>query len=133
MSPTGGGSIFAAYRNLKRDHIDEERDWIWRHKCADDVAKCPELLQQWATYEAEQASPRWPAETVAIEGSLLLQQFDVDEESDKSVAEQVPSPIRHTKLSAPAKGSPHRPPHVAASRRPDQGLRARDRPLPRMG
>ena len=66
-------------------------------------------------------------------GSLLLQQFDVDEESDKSVAEQVRSPIRHTKLSAPAKGSPHRPPHVAASRCLDQGLRARDRPLPRMG
>ena len=71
--PKGSGAVFAAYRNLKRDNIDEERDWIWRHKCADDVDNCPDLLEQWATYESEQASPSWAKETVAIEGSLLLQ------------------------------------------------------------
>ena len=71
--PSGGGAVFAAYRNLKRDHIDEERDWIWRHKCSNAVEKCPELIQQWAAYEADQASPDWPIHTVAIEGSLLLQ------------------------------------------------------------
>ena len=71
--PSGSGAVFAAYRNLKRDRIDEERDWIWRHKCADDTANCPELLEQWATYEAEQPSPTWFDQTVAIEGSLLLQ------------------------------------------------------------
>lgn len=71
--PAGGGSVFAAYRNLKRDHIDEERDWIWQHKCAGDVSRCPELFRQWAAYEAEQTSPTWTRHTVAIEGSLLLQ------------------------------------------------------------
>ena len=71
--PSGGGAVFAAYRNLRRDRIDEERDWIWKHKCDDDVANCPDLLQQWAQYEAEQTSPSWYEETVAIEGSLLLQ------------------------------------------------------------
>jgi len=71
--PTGSGAVFAAYRNLKRDRIDEERDWIWRHKCSDDVANCAELLAQWAQYEAEQPQPSWTDETVAIEGSLLLQ------------------------------------------------------------
>ena len=29
--PTGGGVVFAAYRNLKRDHIDEERDCAQPH------------------------------------------------------------------------------------------------------
>ena len=71
--PSGGGAVFAAYRNLKRDFIDEERDWIWRHKCAGAVANCPELIEQWASYEADQPSPDWPRQTVAIEGSLLLQ------------------------------------------------------------
>ena len=71
--PTGGGAVFAAYRNLRRDRIDEERDWIWKHKCSDDVDECPELIEQWATYEAEQSDPKWYDETVAIEGSLLLQ------------------------------------------------------------
>ena len=71
--PTGGGAVFAAYRNLRRDHIDEERDWIWKHKCDDDVSRCPELFAQWDEYEAEQDEPTWAAQTVAIEGSLLLQ------------------------------------------------------------
>ena len=31
------------------------------------------LLEQWASYEAEQSSTKWFEETVAIEGSLLLQ------------------------------------------------------------
>ena len=68
-----GGAVFAAYRNLRRSYIDEERDWIWRHKCAGAVQKCPELIEQWASYEADQEDPGWTAHTVAIEGSLLLQ------------------------------------------------------------
>ena len=71
--PTGSGAVFAAYRNLRRSFIDEERDWIWRHKCSGSVQSCPELIAQWASYEADQAAPDWPAQTVAIEGSLLLQ------------------------------------------------------------
>ena len=71
----GGGAVFGAYRNFKRDHIDEERDWIWKHKCVEDVGKCAELMRQWAAYEAAEASPRWTEETVAIEGCLLL--FDL--------------------------------------------------------
>ena len=71
--PEGSGAVFAAYRNLKRDHIDEERDWVWKHKCAAGVRKCIELLRQWAEYEGEQSSPDWSTMTVAIEGSLLLQ------------------------------------------------------------
>ena len=67
--PPGGGAVFAAYRNLRRDRIDEERDWIWRHKCSDDVARCPELLEQWAAYEAEQGSPTY---VQAHGGSPLL-------------------------------------------------------------
>ena len=70
---SAGGAVFAAFRNLKRDHIDEERDWVWRHKCASDVAKCVDLLRQWSEYTSEQAVPAWAAQTVAIEGSLLLQ------------------------------------------------------------
>lgn len=30
-------------------------------------------LRQWSAYEAEQPSPAWTGQTVAIEGSLLLQ------------------------------------------------------------
>ena len=71
--PDKGGVVFAAYRNLRRDHIDQERDWIWKHKCAEDVARCVELIAQWAEYEGEQSDPEWTAQTVAIEGSLLLQ------------------------------------------------------------
>jgi hypothetical protein len=67
------GVALAAYRNLRRDHIDEERDWMWKHKCSQDVDKCSELFRQWAAYEAEQAEPGWTRETVAIEGSVLLQ------------------------------------------------------------
>ena len=68
-----GGAVFAAFRNLRRDHIDEERDWVWKHKCAQDVARCAELFGQWAEYEGEQTVPSWARDTVAIEGSLLLQ------------------------------------------------------------
>lgn len=68
-----GGAVFAAFRNLRRDHIDEERDWVWKHKCAQDVARCAELFGQWAEYEGEQTVPSWAQDTVAIEGSLLLQ------------------------------------------------------------
>ncbi len=32
--PEHAGAVFAAFRNLRRDHIDEERDWVWKHTCA---------------------------------------------------------------------------------------------------
>ena len=72
-APDHDAPVFAAFRNLRRDHIDEERDWVWHHKCAEDVGRCEDLVDQWTTYEAEQAEPRWTVSTVAIEGSLLLQ------------------------------------------------------------
>ena len=41
---------------------------------ADRGARCGRsACRQWATYEAEQSDPRWHEHTVAIEGSLLLQ------------------------------------------------------------
>ena len=71
--PSEGAAVFAAFRNLRRDHVDQERDWIWHHKCGEDVERCGDLIKQWTTYEAEQRSFAWAAETVAIEGSVLLQ------------------------------------------------------------
>ena len=68
---TSRGAVFAALRNFRRDHIDEERDWILRHKCKNDVSRCEWLVRQWATYEAE-AEAGWERRTVAIEGSMLL-------------------------------------------------------------
>lgn len=71
--PDHSGTILAVYRNLRRDHIDEERDWIWKHKCSGGVAMCPDLLAQWSEYEEQQFAWNWTHETVAIEGSMLLQ------------------------------------------------------------
>ena len=67
------GVVFAALRNFRRDHIQEERDWIWRHKCKEDVETCADLIRQWAAYVDEQPRPDWEASTSALEGCLLLQ------------------------------------------------------------
>jgi len=67
------GVVFAALRNFRRDHIFEERDWIWRHKCKEDVEACADLIRQWAAYVDEQPRPDWEASTSALEGCLLLQ------------------------------------------------------------
>ena len=69
----GGGVVFAALRNFRRDHIQEERDWIWRHKCEQKVERCDALIRQWSAYADEQEAPAWEARTAAIEGCLLLQ------------------------------------------------------------
>ena len=69
----GGGVVFAALRNFRRDHIEEERDWIWRHKCEQKVEGCDALIRQWTAYADEQETPGWQARTAAIEGCLLLQ------------------------------------------------------------
>jgi hypothetical protein len=69
----GGGVVFAALRNFRRDHIQEERDWIWRHKCEQKVERCDALIRQWRAYADEQEAPAWEARTAAIEGCLLLQ------------------------------------------------------------
>ena len=66
------GVVFAALRNFRRDHIFEERDWIWRHKCKEDVEGCADLIRQWAAYAHEQEAPGWEASPVAIEGCVLL-------------------------------------------------------------
>ena len=67
------GVVFAALRNFRRDHIQEERDWIWRHKCKEDVETCADLIRQWAAYVDEQPRPDWEVSTSALEGCLLLQ------------------------------------------------------------
>ena len=72
-----GGVVFAALRNFRRDHIEEERDWIWRHKCGQKVEECADLIRQWAAYNEEQTEPGWEARTSAIEGCLLLQDLQV--------------------------------------------------------
>ena len=58
------GAALAAARNLKRDHIDEERAWIGRSLCGGgdarkiDEAACEAVEAQWRFYVAEQQQQR---------------------------------------------------------------------------
>ena len=52
-------AVVAAARNLRREHIDEERAWILRSLCDDarktsSRASCAQVEEQWRFYQAEQ-------------------------------------------------------------------------------
>ena len=53
-------AVIAAARNLRRDHIDEERAWIRRSLCDDarkmtSTSSCAEVEDQWRFYQQEQS------------------------------------------------------------------------------
>lgn len=58
-------AVIAAARNLRRDHIDEERAWIRRSLCDDarkvtSTTSCAEVEDQWRFYQAEQSELQTP-------------------------------------------------------------------------
>ena len=68
---------FAAVPNLRRDTINQEYAWITSWLCPAQeqgvAPKCDAVREQWEVYRREQSSrPGWLAETVVIEGALLL-------------------------------------------------------------
>lgn len=70
---------FAALRNLRRHTIDHEHAWIDSWLCPHGSrapaasAACESVQAQWQHYTHEQeAHPGWLAQTVVIEGALLL-------------------------------------------------------------
>jgi hypothetical protein len=67
-------AVFAAPRNLRRDTIDDEHEWIDKKLCGRKPPACAAAATaQWRSYQAAQAArPGWERHTHCIEGALLL-------------------------------------------------------------